>query len=179
MDFTIFITDMLNRLWASKLLESADFWVLVSFIGFVILMLYFRLPARLGAVLNQQRQAIIKDLDEAQSLYQEALDLLQTHQRKIETLSEELETLTQTAKTQNMDYEREYHNQLAEKLKRQEQAANRRIEQARALALSAIRQEASHLALQAAKKLIAEQCDQARQMDRSIAQIQNLLSQEK
>ena len=77
-------------------LATAEFWVAVSFVGFVGVVIYFKAPAMIAKALDERAERIKAELDEAQRLREEAQALLAEYQRKrrdAETEAEEIITL--------------------------------------------------------------------------------------
>ena len=46
---------------------TPDFWVAVSFLGFVALLLFYKVPALVGRMLDDRAEAIRKEIDEIES----------------------------------------------------------------------------------------------------------------
>ncbi len=59
-----------------------EFWVLISFLLFMGVILYNRVPALIGKTLDARAAAIRTELDEARRLREEAQVLLADYQRK-------------------------------------------------------------------------------------------------
>ena len=47
------------------MLRTAEFWVAVSFVGFLAILVYYKIPALLAKALDERAAAIRKELDEA------------------------------------------------------------------------------------------------------------------
>ena len=62
--------------------QDPTFWVLVAFVGFVALIIYFKVPGMITSALDARAKKIKADLDEADSLLKEAQDLLALYQKK-------------------------------------------------------------------------------------------------
>ena len=159
--------------------QNGTFWVGVSFGGLVALLIYFKLPARVAQGLDAQREAIAKELEEAETLYNKAQALLAQHQAKLEQHAEENQRLLATAKQQALDYQKEQEALIAEKLARLEAQAKQRIENAKKQAVNDLRKQTFHLALGASQKLIAKKIDPNQLIEQSIAEIEAALNKEK
>jgi len=63
-------------------LRNTDFVVLLAFLGFVAVLVYFKVPGLLGSMLDKRADTIQSELDEARSLREEAQSLLASYERK-------------------------------------------------------------------------------------------------
>ena len=62
---------------------DATFWVAVSFVIFVGLILYFRIPEKVRSVLDDNINNIKKQIDDAEKLKEEAKMILSEYEKKI------------------------------------------------------------------------------------------------
>ena len=63
-------------------LRNTDFVVLVSFLVFIGILFYFKVPTLIGGLLDKRAQTISAELDEARALREEAQTLLASYERK-------------------------------------------------------------------------------------------------
>ena len=63
---------------------DATFWVAISFFIFVGGLIYLKIPQKINGSLNNQIDAIRKELDEAEKLKVEAKNLLSDYEKKID-----------------------------------------------------------------------------------------------
>ena len=63
-------------------LGNTDFVVTLGFIGFILVLIYFKVPGMLGKMLDQRADGIKNELDEARSLRDEAQSILASYERK-------------------------------------------------------------------------------------------------
>ena len=63
------------------MLQTPEFWVAVSFFGFVALLLKYKVPALIGKTLDQRADDIRRELDEARKLRTDAQALLEDYRR--------------------------------------------------------------------------------------------------
>ena len=64
------------------MLRMAEFWVAVSFVVFLLILVYYKIPALIAKALDDRAEAIRKELDEARRLREEAQNLLDDYQKK-------------------------------------------------------------------------------------------------
>ena len=62
--------------------RHAESWVLVSFILFLGLLVYLKVPAMLGKMLDERASKISKELDDARKLREDAAALLEEYKKK-------------------------------------------------------------------------------------------------
>ena len=139
----------------NDLLRSAEFWVAVSFVIFVVLM--FR-PARrmLGSALDQRIAGIRQEVEEAQKLREEAQAALASYQRRQREAIQEAENIIAHAHEEAERAKIQAAAALEETIQRREQQAAEKIARAEAAALAEIRDKAVELAIAATGKLLAE-----------------------
>ena len=137
------------------LLSDPGFWVGVSFVLFVLLMLYFKVPAMVTKGLDDRAEKIRQELDDAQKLREEAQALLAEYQRKRTEAEKEAEDIIAQAKAEAESLAVETRQKLAESLERRTALAEQKIAQAEAGAMNEVRAAATDLAVAAAQQIIA------------------------
>ena len=157
------------------LLQTGEFWVLVSFIGLLAIAFYYRAPGQLAKALDQRAQMISRDLDEAKRLYDEAQALLEKHEARLAGLGAEADQIMGAARKLAKDYSEEHAASLNERIQRQEKQAEMRIDSARKTAISSLHHEAAMLSVRAAKLLIDEKADHTALIDRGLDEIETAL----
>lgn len=130
------------------------FWVLVAFLIFVGLVIYYKVPAYIGGVLDARADAIRKELDDARKLREEAQALLADYQRKAREAEGEARSIIDQAKREAEALAIETKKALAESIERRGKLAEEKIARAEAQALSEVRATAVDTALAAAERLL-------------------------
>lgn len=130
------------------------FWILVAFLAFLALILYFRVPAALGKMLDDRADAIRKELDEARKLREDAQALLADYQRKAREAETEARTIIDQAKREAEALAVEARKALAESVERRSKLAEEKIARAETQALSEVRATAVETAVSAAHELL-------------------------
>jgi F-type H+-transporting ATPase subunit b len=131
-------------------------WVLVSFLLFVALMIYLKVPAMVAKMLDERAARIAKDLDEAKKLREEAQALLDSYKGKRAEAEKEAAAIVAQAKSDAEEYAEEARKKLADSIERRTKQAEQKIAQAEAAAVKDVRNVATELAIAAAAKLSAE-----------------------
>lgn len=130
------------------------FWVLVSFVLFIGLVLYYQVPAMVGKMLDDRAEAIRKELDEARKLRDDAQALLADYQRKAREAENEAKSIIDQAKKEAEALAAESRKAIAESVERRAKLAEEKIGRAEAQALAEVRSSAVDSALLAARELL-------------------------
>lgn len=143
---------------SSPLLDphAPEFWVLISFSLFVLLLVYKGVPGLLGKALDDRAAAFRSELDEARRLREEAQALLADYQKKSREAEEEAKAIVEQAKREAEFIASETKKSLAEQLERRTKAAEEKIARAEAQALSEVRSSAVDMAITAAERLLKD-----------------------
>lgn len=139
------------------MLNDPTFWVLVAFLLFIGVILYLKVPGKVGAALDERAGKIEADLAEAEKLREEAQDLLAAYERKQRDAAKEADKIIQHARDEALRMGENAARNLDETMQRREQQAIDRIARAETAALGQVRSLAVDLALDAAQGVIAEQ----------------------
>jgi F-type H+-transporting ATPase subunit b len=130
------------------------FWVLVTFVAFVALLLYFGVPNAVTKALDDRADGIRKELDEARRLREEAQALLSDYQRKAREAEKEAQSIIEQAKREAEALAAESRKTLAENLDRRSKIAQDKIARAEAQAIGEVRSIAVETALAAAHEIL-------------------------
>ena len=79
-------------------LKNTDFVVWIAFLIFVGILLYFKVPSKVGKMLDGRATSIKADLDEAKALREEAQSLLASYERKQKEVQEQADRIVANAK---------------------------------------------------------------------------------
>ncbi|MFQ5774469.1 MAG: F0F1 ATP synthase subunit B [Kiloniellaceae bacterium] len=141
--------------------ESPEFWVAVAFVLFAAAV--FRpIKRRLLAALDARGERIGAEIEEAQTLREEAQKLLAEYKRKQRDALDEAEEILNHAKTEAARLREQAEQDLEASLRRREQAAMEKIAQAEAQAVQEVRDQAVDVALAATARLIEANLDKKR-----------------
>jgi F-type H+-transporting ATPase subunit b len=135
-------------------LHNPEFWVLVSFIGFLGLLAYYKVPGMVRGALDARAEAIRKELDEARRLREEAQALLADYQRKSREAEDEARGIIEQARREAEALAAETRKGLAESLERRTRLAEDKIRRAEQQALGEVRAAAVESAVAAAERIL-------------------------
>jgi F-type H+-transporting ATPase subunit b len=159
--------------------RHAESWVLVSFILFVALLVYLKVPAMLATMLDARSSKIAKELDDARHLREEAAALLAEYQKKRADAEKQADDIIARAKADMVAYTAEAKKKLADGMERRVKQAENKIAQAEAAATKDVRSAAADLAIAAAASLLKEKskgAGGAKQIAESIAAVKARLN---
>lgn len=143
------------------MLRTAEFWVAVSFVGFLAILVYYEVPALIAKALDERAAAIRKELDEARRLRDEAQNLLNDYQKKYRNAGLEAESIIEQARGEAEAYAKETRASLVESLERRTRQAEEKIARAEAQAVDEVRAAAVDTALAAAERILREKASGA------------------
>ena len=138
---------------------DATFFVALSFILFVVFVIWAGLPSTIIKSLDDRSEQIKKELDEARILHEEAQKLLATEKRKLEQCDAEVEDILKQASEQAALITEKSNNLLKEEIQRKQKQADLKIAQARDEAIKEVKAKASELSLIIAKEYLKENID--------------------
>lgn len=138
---------------------DATFFVALSFVLFVVFVIWAGLPSTIIKSLDDRSEQIKKELDEARILHEEAQKLLAAEKRKLEQCDAEVEDILKQASEQAALITEKSNNLLKEEIQRKQKQADLKIAQARDEAVREVKAKASELSLIIAKEYLKENID--------------------
>jgi len=136
---------------------APELWVLVSFVLFVALLVYYKIPNKLAKALDDRAGKIHAELDEARRLREEAQAILADYQRKQRDAEKEAEDIIAMARREARFYAEESQKALGESLQRRVRSAEEKIARAEEQAVQDIRSRSVDAAVTAAGVIIARE----------------------
>ena len=141
---------------------DATFWVMISFFVFIGLLIYFKIPQKIKATLEENIYNIKKQIDEANKLKEDAKNILIEHEKKISNSKTEVRSMISKAAEdaeKNMIKINENFHILMENRKRN---AEERIKQLKNQALKDIKNASVKIAIESVEKLIKNSLDKSK-----------------
>tara|TARA_B100001063_G_C16421712_1_gene384508 strand:- start:114 stop:611 length:498 start_codon:yes stop_codon:yes gene_type:complete len=141
---------------------DATFWVAISFFLFVGLLIYFKIPQKIGSTLNQNINEIKKQIDDAEKLKEEAVNILNNSEKKLSNSKNEIKAMIDKA---NEDSEKNilktnkaFHSLMEVRKKNAEQ----KLKQMKDRALKEIKNESIKIAISSVEKLLKNSIDKTK-----------------
>ncbi|MFN3274162.1 MAG: F0F1 ATP synthase subunit B [Paracoccus sp. (in: a-proteobacteria)] len=138
-------------------LANTDFIVLISFLVFIGVLVYFKVPGLLGGLLDKRADSIRKDLDEARRLREEAQEIYASYERRAREVKTQAEQIVANAKREAEAQAAKAKDDLARSIERRLQGAQDQIASAEADAVRAVRNRAVAASVAAAAEILEQQ----------------------
>ncbi|MFN3846752.1 MAG: F0F1 ATP synthase subunit B [Paracoccaceae bacterium] len=156
-------------------LRNTDFIVLISFLVFVGILIYYKVPAKVTGLLDARATQIKSDLEEARALREEAKALLASYERKQKEVKDQSDRIVAAAKAEAEAVAVQAKADIKLSIARRLVAAEEKITAAENAAVRAVREQAISVAVAAAGDVLAKQrtADGARaSIDEAIKQVE-------
>ena len=141
---------------------DATFWVMISFFVFIGLLIYFKIPQKIKATLEENIYNIKKQIDEANKLKEEAKNILTENEKKISNSKAEVKQMINKASEEAekivIRTNQNFHNLMESRKKNAEE----RIKQLKNQALKDIKNASVHIAIESVEKLIKNSLDKSK-----------------
>ena len=134
---------------------EAEFWVAISFVIFVAVMAYFGVHKLMVKGIDDRRDRIKAELDEARRLKEEAQALLAQYERKKQEAEREAEEIVKSAMAEAERIAGEAKTKMEDFVARRTKMAENKIAQAEAQAVADVRSSAAEAAVAAAQSLLS------------------------
>jgi len=138
---------------------DATFWVAVSFLIFVGVIFYFKVPQRIDDSLNESIKKIKESLDDAEKLKDEAKNILSEYDSKVSKSKEEIKNLISSAKNQaekNIIKTNEDFHKIIDNRKK---SAEEKIRQMKIQAIKDVKNSSVDIAIGSVEKIIKNSID--------------------
>jgi F-type H+-transporting ATPase subunit b len=135
---------------------DAEFWVAVAFVVFLGSLIYLGVHEMMVKYIDQRRDRIKAELDEALRLKEEAQALLAQYQRKQREAEQEAAGIIAGARAEAERMMAEAKTKMEEFIARRSKMAETKIAQAEAQAVADVRAAAAEAAVSAAEKILTQ-----------------------
>ena len=141
---------------------DAAFWVAVSFLIFIGVLVYFGIPQKIKYALEENISNIKNQIDEAEKLKEEAKNILSEHEKKISNSKAEVKKIIKKAnensKKNIIETNKVFHNLMENRKKNAEE----RIKQMKNQALKDIKNISVKIAIESVEKLLKNSMDKSK-----------------
>jgi len=135
-------------------LANTDFIVLISFLIFIGILFYFKVPGLLSGMLDKRADGIKAELEEAKALREEAQTILASYERKQAEVASQAEAIVKTAREDAEAAAAQAKIDLEQSIARRLAAAEDQIASAEAAAVKQVKDQAVTVAVAAAADVI-------------------------
>mgnify|MGYP001219181962 CR=1 FL=1 len=141
---------------------DATFWVAVSFVIFILIIFYFKVPQKIDQNLLASISNIKQQIESSEKLKEEAKNLLGDNERKLSLSKKEIELMIQNANELSekkiLSTTKEFHRLMENRKKNAEQ----KIKQLKDQAIKDIQNTSIELAIISVEKLIKNSIDKSK-----------------
>ena len=141
---------------------DATFWVAVSFIIFVLALVYFKIPQKVNETLNTIIFEIKKEIDESEKLRNEAKILLEKAQTKLDSASSESKRISGQAKKESERLMIEMNEKFHKTSEIKKNLAQNKITQMKESALKDIKDASVKIATDSVRKILSTSIDKSK-----------------
>ena len=141
---------------------DATFWVAISFLIFVILLIYFKIPSKIKNILDENINQIKKQVDESEKLKEEAKRQLAECEKRIGDSKSQVNRMIKEANDQaekNIIQSNEVFHKLIEIRKK---STEEKIKQLKSQAIKDIKNASVNIAFESIEKLLLNSLDKSR-----------------
>ena len=141
---------------------DATFWVMISFLCFIGLLFYFKIPQKVKVTLEENIKTIKNQIDEADKLKEDAKNILTEHEKKISNSKAEVKLMIDKANEETeknvIKTNQDFHNLMETRKKNAEE----RIKQLKNQALKDIKNASVKIAIESVEKLFKNSLDKSK-----------------
>ena len=141
---------------------DATFWVAISFLIFIVLLVYFKIPSKVKNILDENINQIKKQVEESEKLKEEAKRQLAEYEKRIGDSKSEVNKMIKDANDQaekNVIKSNEIFHKLLEVRKKN---TDEKIKQLKNQAIKDIKNASINIAFESVEKLLINSIDKAK-----------------
>ena len=141
---------------------DATFWVAISFLIFVAVLIYFKIPQKVNELLKKLISDIQNEIDESEKLRSEAKNLLENAQSKLDGVNSETKKIIDSAKKDSERLVLEMNNKFHKSAEIKKKLIETKITQMKESALKEIKDNSVKIAIESVKKVISTSIDKSK-----------------
>ena len=141
---------------------DATFWVAISFLIFVILLVYFKIPSKVKNILDENINQIKRQVEESEKLKEEAKRQLAEYEKRIGDSKSQVNRMIKEANDQaekNIIKSNEVFHKLIEIRKK---STEEKIKQLKSQAIKDIKNASVNIAFESIEKLLLNSLDKSK-----------------
>ena len=138
---------------------DATFWVAVSFLIFVGLIVYLKVPQKIDDSLNESIKKIKESLDNAEKLKDEAKNILREYDSKVSKSKVEIKNLITSEKNQAEKNIIKTNEDFHKVIENRKKSAEEKIKQMKIQAIKDVKNSSVDIAISSVEKIIKNSID--------------------
>lgn len=155
---------------------DATFWVAISFLIFIALLIYKKVPGLINKVLDDKISEIKKKVEESEKLKNDSEKLLSTYQAKLNDSKKECDLILQNAKRISDKDSKELTEKFKNNLKSRERSVEEKITNLKNEALKEIELKAAILSTDAVREIMKNEIDEKKRADISFKSVKQSIN---
>ena len=155
---------------------DATFWVAISFLIFIALLIYKKVPGLINKVLDDKISEIKKKVEESEKLKNDSEKLLSTYQAKLNDSKKECDLILQNAKRISDKDSKELTEKFKNNLKSRERSVEEKITNLKNEALKEIELKAAILSTDAVREIMKNEIDEKKRADINFTSIKQSIN---
>ena len=141
---------------------DATFWVAVSFIIFLGLLFYFKVPNRVKSILDEKINFIKNQINDAEKLKDEAKNLLSEHEKKISNSKIEIKQMLDKANEEAEKNILKTNSNFHTLMDNRKKDAENKIQQMKNQAMKDIKNTSIEIAIESVERLLKNSVDKSK-----------------
>ena len=138
---------------------DATFWVAISFLLFVVLLFYLKVPQKIDQLLNESIKGIKTEIEHAEKLKDEAKNILSNYDAKVSKSKMEIKKMLEDAEKQSEQNIIKTNEEFHVVIENRKKAAEDKIKQMKLQAIKDIKNLAVEIAVNSVEKIIKNSID--------------------
>jgi F-type H+-transporting ATPase subunit b len=141
---------------------DATFWVAISFIIFISVLIYFKIPQKVNETLNKMIFDIKNEIDESEKLRNESKILLDKAQSKLDNATLDTKKITDQAKKDSEKLVIEMNDKFHKISEIKKNLAQTKISKMKETTIKEIKKASIRIAVDSVKKIISTSVDKSK-----------------
>ena len=141
---------------------DATFWVAVSFVLFVLLLIYFKIPSKIKGSLNESILLIKKQIEDAEKLRDEANNILSDSEKKLSNSKKEIQNMITEANKASEKLIIKTNSDFHKLMDNKKKDAERKIYQMKEQVKSDIKNASVKIAIESVSDLLKNSIDKSK-----------------
>ena len=141
---------------------DSTFWVAVSFIIFILGLIYLKVPNKINELLNKMIFDIKSEIDESEKLRNESKIILDNAQNKLDSAKKETQKIKDQAKKDSENLIIEMNEKFHKLAEIKKNLAQTKISQMKNNAIKDIKNTSAKIAIDAVKKILSTSVDKSK-----------------
>ena len=155
---------------------DATFWVAISFLIFIAILIYKKVPGLINKMLDDKISEIKKKVEESEKLKNDSEKLLSTYQAKLNDSKKECDLILQNAKRISDKDSNELTEKFKNNLKSRERSVEEKITNLKNEALKEIELKAAMLSADAVREIMKNEIDEKKRADINFSSVKQSIN---